>query len=57
MKTKTVIRVMTVFVTVFILLTSVAYGQADKDTLSRDCLGQVNKITIGETTKIHSDIK
>jgi len=56
MKTKTVFRVMPAFITAFILLASVAYGQADKDTLSRDRLGQDNKIIIGETVKIHSDI-
>lgn len=56
MKTKTVIRITTAFVTAFMLLTSIAYGQADKDTLSRDRLGQDNKIIIGEAVKIHSDI-
>ena len=34
MKTKTLIRITPVFVTAFILLTSIAYGQADKDTLT-----------------------
>jgi len=56
MKTKTVIRITPACVTAFILLTSIAYGQADKDTLPRDRLGQDNKIIIGETVKIHSDI-
>lgn len=56
MKTKTVIRITPAFVTAFILLTSISYGQADRDTLPRDRLGQDNKIIIGETVKIHSDI-
>jgi len=54
--TKTVFRVMPAFITVFILSASVSYGQADKDALSHDRLGQGDKIIIGETVKIHSYI-
>jgi len=53
---KTVFRVIPAFITVFILSASISYGQADKDALSHDRLGQGNKIIIGETFKIHSDI-
>jgi predicted alpha/beta superfamily hydrolase len=56
MTTKTIFRVMPAFITAFLLFSSAAYGQADKDTLTPDRLGQGNKIIIGETFKIHSDI-
>lgn len=56
MRTKTVIRIMLPSVTAFVLLTSLAFGQHDKDYLSSDRLGQDNRITIGVTVKIHSNI-
>jgi len=43
-------------ITAFVLLTSLGFGQHDKDYLSSDRLGQDNRITIGVTVKIHSDV-